>query len=372
MIWLIKLGKLTLRAVYAVIKCLPVKNKVVMISRQSDLPGADFTLLGEKLKGKTEVVYLCRTLKGREKARAITVFEYVFHVFRQMYHLATSRVCVLDSYCVAVSILSHKKSLTVIQMWHSDGTMKKFGYSALGTSEGSSEETAKLFNMHRNYDVVLCSGEAYREHLCAGFGVEPGRIKIYTLPRFDLLNDRQYEEKTRADIYRKYPSLKGKKVVLYAPTFRGEEQSEDFLNHVKALAESFDYDGAELVIKLHPLSGAFSTDGRAIVDNEFSTFDMLFVADCLISDYSCIIYEAGARNIPLYFYAYDLRRYRRTRGLALDYDTLPGFTESEAPALIEDLKKPYDTEELKRFIGLYVENTVDCTGKIARLIESYL
>ncbi|MBO4432271.1 MAG: CDP-glycerol glycerophosphotransferase family protein [Clostridia bacterium] len=374
MIWLIKTGKIFLAAAYALIKCLPARNKVVMISRQSNQPGVDFTLLGEELKRRSnvKVVYLCKTLEGKENAKIFTAIGYGFHMFRQMFHLATSKVCVLNSYSIAVSLLHHKKSLTVIQMWHSNGTMKKFGYSALGTSEGSSPVIAKLLNMHRNYDVVLCSGAAYADHLCAGFDVKPNCIKIYTLPRFDLLCDNQYEKETREKIYEKYPSLKGKKVVLYAPTFRGKEQLQNFFEHLKTLIDSFDYNYAQLVIKLHPLTGDFVSDGKAIVDNAFTTFDMLFVADGVISDYSCMIYEAGTRDIPLYFYAYDLDLYRHARGLALDYSTLPGYTESDAKALVSDLKKPYDMEELKRFIGLYVENKSGCTERLVDLIESYL
>ena len=372
MILLIKTGKIFLGALYAVLKLLPAKNKVVMISRQSDSVGLDFLLLGERLKRRTKVVYLTKTLKGKENARLLAAVGYGFHIIRQMYHLATSRVCVLDSYSIAVSILNHKKSLTVIQMWHSNGTMKKFGYTAIGTAEGSSYKMARLLNMHRNYDVVLCSGEAYRAHLCAGFGVDPEVIKIYTLPRFDLLSDKDYEEKTRSAIYSKYPFLKEKPLVLYAPTFRGDEQSDNFIKHLKALIYSFDYESANLVIKLHPLTKDLPDCGRALIDSSFTTFDMLFAADRVISDYSCVIYEAGVRGIPLYFYAYDLDDYCVSRGLALDYGTLPGYTESSAAALIEDLKKPYDLDELKRFIGLYVENTKDCTEKIARLVESYL
>ena len=374
MIWLIKTGKIFLAAVYALIKCLPAKNKVVMISRQANQPGVDFTLLGEELKRRSnvKVVYLCKTLEGKENARILTAIGYGFHMFRQMFHLATSRVCVLNSYSIAVSLLHHKKSLTVIQMWHSNGTMKKFGYSALGTSEGSSPTIAKLLNMHKNYDVVLCSGMAYRDHLCAGFNVAADCIKFYTLPRFDLLFDKKYEEETREKIYKKYPSLKGKKVILYAPTFRGKEQSQNFFEHLDGLIDGFDYEYAQLVIKLHPLTGDFSSGGKAIVDRDFSTFDMLFIADGVISDYSCMIYEAGAKDIPLYFYAYDLDLYCHARGLALDYGTLPGFTESDAKALIADLKKPYDKDALRRFMALYVENTDNCTEKLADLVESYL
>ena len=48
-----------------------------------------------------------------------------------MYYLATSKVCVLDGYCIPASILKHKKKLKIIQIWHASGAIKKFGYQIL-------------------------------------------------------------------------------------------------------------------------------------------------------------------------------------------------------------------------------------------------
>ena len=58
-------------------------------------------------------------------------------MFKQMYHLATSRVVVLDSYCIVASVLKKKKGTTIIQMWHALGSFKKFGKSIIGKDESS-------------------------------------------------------------------------------------------------------------------------------------------------------------------------------------------------------------------------------------------
>ena len=36
------------------------------------------------------------------------------YMFKAMYYLATSKVCVTESYCVPISILTHKKELKII------------------------------------------------------------------------------------------------------------------------------------------------------------------------------------------------------------------------------------------------------------------
>lgn len=367
---ILRILKVVLNFIYMFYKILPSKNKIVMISRQSNNINQDFKLLGEQLEKKHKVVYLCKTLKDGANAKISNKISYGFHMFRQMYHLATSKVCILDSYCPTVSILKHKKSLTVIQIWHSIGTLKKFGYTAIGKEEGSRLKIAEIMNMHKNYDVVYCSGTPYRDHLKDGFNISRDKIKIYTLPRIDLLSNVEYEEQVKEQIYKEYPVLKEKKNIVYAPTFRKDES--EFNYYLEKLIENINFDKYNLILKLHPLSKVQINNENIIDDRKFSTFNMLFLADYLISDYSCIIYEAGIRNIPLYFYNYDIDKYNENRGLAIDYNELPGFKEKEAEKMVEDLEKDYDMEYLKSFIKKYVENTENCAQKMAEDIEKYM
>ena len=58
----------------------------------------------------TETIMLCKKLNIKDHESAI---DYGLHMLVQMYHLATSDVAILDSYCIAVSVLHHKKSLLV-------------------------------------------------------------------------------------------------------------------------------------------------------------------------------------------------------------------------------------------------------------------
>lgn len=367
---ILKILKSILNIIYFFLKLLPTQNKIVMISRQSNRINLDFKLLGDNLGKKYKVVYLCKTLEGGVKSNTKTRISYGFHMIRQMYELATSKVCLLDSYIPTVSILKHKKRLIVIQLWHSIGTMKKFGWGILDKKEGSVANIAKIMKMHNNYDIVCASSEAYKEHLKIGFNIEREKIKIYTLPRIDLLDDKRYEKEIKTKIYKKYPQLKNKENIVYAPTFRKNEQK--FNQHLNELINEFNFEKYNLIIKLHPLSKVVVNNEKIIVDKEFSTFDMLFIADKLISDYSCIIYEAGIRNIPLYFYNYDIEKYENARGLALDYNELPGFSEKEARNLVKRLDQKYDKKYLKEFINKYVKNTKNCTQKLVKEIEKNL
>lgn len=368
---ILRIMKFSVNIAYFFYKLLPVKNKIVMISRQSNNINMDFRVLGEKLEKKYEVVYLCRTLDGKVNSTAWTRIKYGFHMFTQMYHLATSKVCILDSYSPTVSILKHKKSLTIIQIWHSIGTMKKFGYAVIDKKEGTNKSITTILEMHKNYDVVLCAGEAYREHLTWGFNCDPNIIRIATLPRVDILMDKKYENKIKKSIYKDYPVLKEKENILYCPTFREDETGFD--KALKKLIKEIDYSKYNLIVKLHPLSKVeLPKNNNIIIDNKYSSFDMIFVADKMISDYSCIIYEAGIKNIPLYFYNYDMKKYNGKRGLALDYSELPGYTSSNPKDLVNCLEKEYDMKYHKKFIKKYINNTKNCVNKIVDIIEEFM
>ena len=76
-----------------------------------------------------------------------------------MYHLATASVCVLDAYWPAISLLHHKKSLTVIQMWHALGKIKPVSYTHLDVYKRQTKERAIEEAKVRAYkpDGTLCT-----------------------------------------------------------------------------------------------------------------------------------------------------------------------------------------------------------------------
>ena len=367
---IIKTGIFCLNIVYTFVKLLPVRNKVTMISRQSNEPSVEFRMIRREIESRgkgTEVVFLCHTLDGGVASKVSDKIKYAFHMFVQMIHIATSKVVILDTYCMVISILNHKKSLKVIQMWHSMGTMKKFGYTSLDTEEGSKSELAYAMKMHRNYDYIFASSEAYKDHLAKGFNCDIRKILTMPLPRLDLLNSEKYAKNIRKKIYKVYPQLKEKLVILYVPTFRKHE--EKFEKALKKLAEAIDYEKYHFVVKIHPLSKAV-VDEQVIQAKEFESFEMLFVADYVISDYSCIVYEAAVRRIPLYFYNFDMDLYTDGRGLAVDYyNELPGLISKDPEEIVKTIEnESYDMERLSAFADKYVVPTEHATKNIVDFV----
>ena len=102
--------------IYFFLKLLPTNNKkVIFISRQSNRISLDFQLLQEEiynLNPNYKVVLLCNKVDHSFKG----IINYYLNTLKHLYHLATAKVCIVDSYCLAVSIPKHKKDLIIIQI----------------------------------------------------------------------------------------------------------------------------------------------------------------------------------------------------------------------------------------------------------------
>ena len=245
-----KIAILCAKILYSFFKLFPIQNKITMISRQSNKETLDFKLLREKIEKNDKnkkVVVLCHKLEGGINAKSTEKMRYGIHMLSQMYNIATSKVVILDSYCILISILKHKKKLKVIQMWHSMGTMKKFGYQILNMEEGSKKEVAMLMKMHKNYDYVFASSMAYAEQLAEGFDCTLDKIRIFSLPRVDLLTSEEYKKMIVEKIEEKYPVTAKKKNILYCPTFRKDEKR--LKEEIYKMIKEVDFNKYNLILK---------------------------------------------------------------------------------------------------------------------------
>ncbi len=362
-IFIIKIGIFFLNIIYSFFKLFKTQNKITFISRQSNSITLDYKILSNKINKEMndyKTVILCKKLENK--------LSYIFHMFRQMYHIATSKIVILDSYCIVISVLKHKKSLKIIQIWHAVGSMKKFGYAMIDKKEGTKKEIAQVMKMHKNYDYVLISSMNYVKDFIEGFNISKNIIKEIPLPRVDLLVDKEYKNKKREELYKKIPELKDKKNILYCSTFRKEENDN---KHVYDLIDCIDFSKYNLLYQPHPLSKE-KFDDKRIIKNFNSTFDALFVADYVISDYSSIIYEAGLLNLPVYIYAYDWDLYKTKREINYDieHDTPTIFTKNPKIIINAIENNNFDFKKFKKFINKNVTIPKNgCCNSTVKLIK---
>ena len=364
---IIKMGIFFINIIYFFIKLFPTKNKVTFISRQKNVVSKDIEMLCDDLRGKNKnliIVCLCRKLEGR----LFDKIKYVFHMFVQMYHIATSKVVVLDSYCICISILKHKKSLKVVQMWHAMGSFKKFGYSILDQKEGSSSKIANLMGMHKNYNYVFTSSKACLSNFAEAFNVSKDKMVVMPLPCVDLLTNLKHINERKKIVLEKYKDINKKKVILYAPTFR---KNFDMTEDINKLIDEVDFTKYNLVIKLHPLSNVVINDERVIFDKCFSTIDMAYVSDYVITDYSAVVFEIAILNKPLFFYAFDKETYLDERSFYMNFDKdMPGVISTSAKEIIKAIEKEkFDLKKIKKFAN---DNVAKVSGGYTNNISKFI
>ena len=361
---LIYLFKFSLSFIYALLKLFPTNNrKIVFLSRQSNVVSLDFELLRKELLKEDKdlkIVILSKKMTGG----LINKLKYYFFLTKQMYHIATSNVCVIDSYIIPISILKHKKSLTIIQMWHAMGAIKKFGYQCLDLDGGHSKIIADKMKMHNNYDIVISGSDTMIPYFSEAFNTSQSKFKSFGLPRMDYLINQEKSIKKR--IYSNYPKLKTKESILYAPTFRKGKSNE-----IDNLVNEINLNKYNLIIKAHPNKKIKITDKRVFVCKEFTSLEMLSIADYIITDYSAISIEASVLNKPIYFYLYDYKEYCNDTGVNIDlYEEMRECVFENAKELYHNIQHiKYDFNKLEMFRDKYV-TTQDGTStqKIATLI----
>lgn len=347
------------------------KKKVTIISRESDTRTLDIAMLeAELLRRGINVKVLSRLLT---KERSLKALGYAGHVFRQELAILNSDVVVLDTYCIPVSMIPHRKGQKVIQMWHALGAVKKFGWQTVGMEGGSSERTARIMRMHKGYDHVVCASDITAEHFCEAFGTERNKVVKYGLPRIDYIKSVSRGERRddmRKKIFSAYPELASgdKETVLYAPTFRRDRAVD-----VKSLVDAIDLSRYNVVVKLHPLYRGEAEPAEGVIyDEMFSSFDWLAAADIIISDYSSLVIEATLADRPMYLYTYDLDDYEANTGLNMDFESEPiaPYVFSDAKVLAAAMERDYDIEKLRAFRDRYVDiDTENCTSALADFIE---
>ncbi len=350
------------RLIYFFLKLLPVKQKVVLISRKNTVTSIDFSYLEHEIKRRfpnLEVVILNHKMNHW--------FFYLYRILQQMYHLATSRACFIDTYVIPVSILKHRKELVVVQIWHALGAIKQFGYSITGKQEGSSTALANSMHMHRNYTYITVGSRQSFPAYVSAFQVDERRILPVGMPRVDYLLDIEKQHANRQLLMNCYPELNGKKVILYAPTFRGHQ-------HIcpQELISAIDYKRFALVIKQHQHDNTpINTRLGLVIDNHHDVMQLLAIADYVVTDYSAIVFEAALMRKPLFFWVYDIEQYQLNRGLTLDYfGEMPGFISASAIEIFEAIASDnYKPDLIASFSQKYVAiQDGTCTQKIVDIL----
>ena len=281
---------------------------------------------------------------------------------RSGFHLATARLFVVDDYFFPMYVIRPRRGTTFVQVWHACGAFKKFGYSALDAGFGADEEYARSIGIHANYDLCLVSAARFAPFYAEAFRTPQERFTARLgIPRTDLFFDAERQARTAAEVRRRYAIPQGRRVVLYAPTFRGERitVARDPTDLDLGALQSVLGDDHVVLFRSHPFVGARPATDPALggfvidVSDHPELNDLMLVSDVLVTDYSSAMYEFALLGRPIAFFAPDHAAYEAERGFYLDYSTdLPGPILTTSQDLAAYLRAGvFDLGRVRRFAG---------------------
>ncbi|MBK3495600.1 CDP-glycerol glycerophosphotransferase family protein [Viridibacillus sp. YIM B01967] len=336
------------RLVFGFFKLFQQKNKIVFLCDFGD--NARFVM--RELQGRGfEEIYVLKSGKCKDNFADLGlatghVLDFrVSHVgayLKGLYHLATGRKILVDNYFAVLSATPFRDNVECIQLWHAAGAIKKFALQDPSIAFRSPAAVKRFEKVYGRMTKAVVGSDEMEPIFEAAFGMRSEQFLRFGIPRTDFYFNQSEEILVQNEIFRLYPQLTGKKVILYAPTFRDQQLNEqtiplDFTGIMKSLGEDF-----ALVIKLHPAVahsiGEISHPAIVSVANDVSISKLLFVTDYLISDYSSIPFEFALLGKPQIFYPYDLEAYELERGFWTDYEQLvPGPVVSNDDELVNIL-----------------------------------
>jgi CDP-glycerol glycerophosphotransferase (TagB/SpsB family) len=324
---LIRLRIAAVRLGFAIGRRRPIRRHVVLATAHAASLGGNLRSIADEL-GRRRPAVPTIVLASRASLGLRGAVAEMFRALHAGYHLATARLFVVDDYFFPMYVIRPRSGTVRVQTWHAAGAFKKVGYSVLDRTFGADEALVSRVAIHSNYTLCLMPSDAATIHYMEAFNQPRERFSsALGLPRTDLFFDPAHRIRAEALIRTRYDLPADRRVLLYAPTFRGDTM------HAARYDDSLDLealhrvlgDGWVVLLRLHPfVRQAASIDaGLATFVRDVSDWpdmnELMFVADLLVTDYSSAIFEFALLGQPMAFLAPDADAYERERGFYLDF-----------------------------------------------------
>lgn len=251
-----------------------------------------------------------------------------------------------------------RKNQYYIQTWHSSVGIKKIEGDA---EEYLTKEYLEVAKKDSKITDVMTSGSRFNtDRFRRAFWFDKTILNIGT-PRNDILINPDKNKKE--EIKKKLGINQNSKIMLYAPTFRNyispNAQVLDLFEILTNLEKRFG--GVwTAIIRYHP---NLTKDSRftqryeqAINASNYDDMqELLLITDCLITDYSSVMFDYCLLMKPCFLYVPDLvEYYERERALNFNLDELP-FLISEDLQVLQEKILSFDEETYREDVKLFLE-----------------
>ncbi len=336
-----KLFYLLYSVFFHISRLFPVKeNRVVLLSPHNANFKDSLMYIRDEFAKRGDFVFY--EISSRELDSVKTAIKF-FTV--KAYILATAKYIFLNDTFMPMANLSFSKKTKIVQLWHGQGIMKKF---IMDTSLAP-DVRKNAQKCADKYTYVVVSSKKIVPICAKAFGVSENKCLPFGQPASDAL----YKD-TKTHFYETYPSLRGRKTVLYAPTFRDDREADkeilsnfDTEKFIKELGKEY-----SLLVRLHPQIHAEVTgEGIYNATDYDDVNELIRECDILITDYSSICMEFSMLRKPVLFFAYDLEKYKDDRDFYFDYESYaPGKIVKTSDEMISAIKAgDFEKEKNEKF-----------------------
>lgn len=377
---LISLYLFLFKSIFSLFSLLPLKNKTVFLSSF----GNNAFFLAKELSrfSAQPIIFInqsrCKIDFSEVASKATKMYKFetihVLGTFFSIYHMATSKYVFIDNYVGALSVIRFREEVKCVQLWHAAGAVKKFGWSDPETNTRSETAKKRFQKVYNQFHYIPVGSQLMADIFAESFHLSPNRFLYTGVPQTDFYFDAAARATGFAKVKQAYPIIEGKKVVLYAPTFRkGSLQKMDLHLNAAEMAEKLGEDYV-LLIRLHPAvqeSSQLPANPRVVSVNKYPYInELLLASDILITDYSSIPVEFSLLRKKMIFFTYDSDSYSCTHGLwAENSFYFPGPIVKTTAQVIEHILDPHiDYEQIDQFSKKW--NTFSTGESSRRLIQS--
>ena len=329
------------------------KNKIILWADNFKSFGCSpkyiATWLARECPGKYDLVWVLE--RGRPIPEGLPEGIRFVRYFSMQYlkEIATAKVIICNHRTGPYHYFQKRKGQYYIQTWHSSLRLKKI--------EGDAPLLEPEYVAYAKADSqkidLLLSGCRFSSDIFRRAFWYDGEILECGTPRCDgFFRD---AELVREKVFSFYGIPKGKKLALYAPTFRKDGKPSLYGFSPEAMAQSL---GGDWVIgcRLHPnLAGSVDTGCGLDMTGYPDMQELLQGCDLLVTDYSSSMFDMAIAGKACILYMPDLKAYQeKERGLYFDVTALP-FPKAETMDALCQYMASWDEEGYKKDLQAFCQ-----------------
>lgn len=298
--------------------------------------------------------------------------------FKYIYYQVTSKIVIIN-HANPVYIPLRRKQLK-INTWHGGGAYKRVSLAVKKNKHKFEEYKAKC--EIKDTDYFISSSMKFTDVMLVSQMLPKSVYLNIGMPRNDLFFNRNDE--LILEIKNGLMLEKHQRIVLYAPTYRGGQNSERFemqLDASRVISCLRKKCGGEWVLLLRThISTVTLTSNDSFELMDVSSYpdmqELLLVSDVLITDYSSSIWDYALMGKPAFLFTPDLQEYLENRGLYIPIENWQyphAETNDELINIIQSYKMSENKRRINKYfeeMGSYEKGTASIT--ICKLIKSAL